>query len=111
MSNSFTGARGEDRAVAFLVGAGYRILGRNLRMPGGEIDVVAMEGQTLVFVEVKRRRGTSHGAALTAVDARKRTRLQGLAADYAQVVAPGSRYRFDIVAIDGNRLTLHRNAF
>ena len=111
MNNSSLGARGEDRAVAFLIGAGYRIVARNLRMPGGEIDVVAMDGQTLVFVEVKARRSRSFGSGLAAVGAQKRSRLASLAADFAQVVAPGARYRFDIVAIDGNRLTLHRNAF
>jgi putative endonuclease len=105
------GRQGEDAAVAFLLRAGYRIVGRNVRLPGGEIDIVALDGRTLVFLEVKRRDGTSFGSALGAVDARKRRRLRELAADYAQIVAPQARIRFDIVSIDGNRLTVHRNAF
>lgn len=111
MSNSSVGAQAENLAAGYLVSLGYRILARNARLPGGEIDIVALDGQTLVFVEVKRRLRGTFGSALGAVHARKRTRLRALAADFAQVVAPRSRYRFDIVAVDGNRLTLHRNAF
>jgi putative endonuclease len=105
------GALGERLAAAFLEQRGYRIVIRNLRLPGGEIDLVCVEGRTLVFVEVKRRNGHSHGGALGAVDARKRGTLRALAADYAQIVAPRARIRFDIVSIDGNRIALHRSAF
>jgi putative endonuclease len=105
------GRAGESAAAAFLAGLGYRIVGRNLRLPGGEIDLVALDERTLVFVEVKRRDGGRFGSALSAVDAAKRRRLRALAADYAQVVAPQARIRFDIVTIDGNRMAVHRNAF
>ena len=105
------GRQGEDAAAAFLVRSGYRILARNVRLPGGEIDIVALDGATLVFLEVKRRDGSAFGSALAAVDRRKRKRLRSLAADYAQIVAPRARIRFDIVSIDGNRLAVHRNAF
>jgi len=110
-SASRKGRSGEEAAARFLIDRGYRIVGRNLRMPGGEIDLVCIEGRTLVFVEVKRREGRAFGSALSAVDARKRRRLRALAADYAQIVAPTARIRFDIVTIDGNRLAVHRNAF
>lgn len=105
------GALGERLAAAFLEEHGYRVVARNLRLPGGEIDLVCVERRTLVFVEVKRRDGRSHGGALAAVDARKRATLRALAADYAQIVAPRARIRFDIVSIDGNRIALHRSAF
>ena len=111
MSNSSSGAWAETQACSYLVSLGFRVVARNVRMPGGEIDIVAQDGPTLVFIEVKRRRRGRFGTALAAVDARKRARLRALAADFAQVVAPEARYRFDIVALDGNRLTLHRNAF
>ncbi|HTU69148.1 MAG TPA: YraN family protein [Candidatus Baltobacteraceae bacterium] len=111
MSTSRKGRRGEDVAAAFLTECGYRVIARNLRTPGGEIDLVAVDGSTLVFVEIKRREGHTFGSALAAVDARKRHRLRAIAADYAQIVAPRARIRFDIVTIDGNRLALHRNAF
>jgi putative endonuclease len=110
-STSRKGRAGEARAAAFLERNGYRIVARNLRGPGGEIDLVCIEGGTLVFVEVKRRDRGGYGSALGAVDARKRRRLRETAADFAQVAAPGARFRFDIVTIDGNRLALHRNAF
>jgi putative endonuclease len=87
------------------------VLARNVRLPGGEIDAVCLDGATLVIVEVKRRDGGSFGPAIAAVDARKRATLRRIAADYAQIVAPSAKLRFDVVALDGNRLTLHRNAF
>lgn len=114
MSSSNTsrkGRWGEELAARFLTEHGYRVIARNLRAPGGEIDLVCIDGATLVFVEVKRREGHSFGSALSAVDGRKRRKLRAIAADYAQIVAPRARIRFDIVTIDGNRLALHRNAF
>ncbi len=110
-STSSKGRQGETRAAAFLAERGYRILVRNLRLPGGEIDLLCLHERTLVFVEVKRRDGKRFGSALAAVDYRKRKKLRALAADYAQIVAPGYPVRFDVVALDGNRLCLHRNAF
>jgi putative endonuclease len=110
-SSSGKGRWGEDRAAAFLIRAGYRIVARNVRAPGGEIDLVCVEEGTLVFVEVKRRQGRRFGSALSAVDRRKRQKLRSLAADYAQIVAPSATIRFDIVTIDGNRIAVHRNAF
>jgi len=98
-------------AVRFLEQHGYRVVARNVRAPGGEIDVVCVDGTILVFVEVKRRLGPAFGPAIAAVDGRKRRTLRAIAADYAQIVAPQARIRFDIVTIDGNRLALHRNAF
>lgn len=111
MSAAAKGRWGEDRAAAFLAGRGYRVLARNVRLPGGEIDAVCLDGPTLVIVEVKRRDSRAFGSALGAVDARKRATLRRLAADYAQVVAPTAKIRFDVVTLDGNRLSLHRNAF
>lgn len=82
-----------------------------MRLPGGEIDAVCLDGPTLVIVEVKRRDSRTFGSALRAVDARKRATLRRIAADYAQFVAPSATIRFDIVTLDGRQLTLHRNAF
>ncbi|HMF27369.1 MAG TPA: YraN family protein [Candidatus Cybelea sp.] len=110
-NNSAKGRLGEDRASRFLASCGYRVLARNVRVPGGEIDALCMDGETLVIVEVKRRDSHKFGSALAAVDARKRARLRAIAADYAQVVAPSAKLRFDVVALDGARLILHRNAF
>ncbi|HTX57838.1 MAG TPA: YraN family protein [Candidatus Acidoferrales bacterium] len=110
-SNSAKGRRGEEQAARFLQTLGYRIVARNLRAPGGEIDLVCVDEGTLVFVEVKRREGRSFGSALSAVHAGKRRKLRMIAMDYAQIVAPQVRIRFDVVTIDGNRIAVHRNAF
>ena len=110
-STTGKGQAAEKRAAALLIALGYRILARNLRGPSGEIDLVCMDGSTLVFVEVKCRTTGTYGSALTAVDARKRRRIRAAAADYAQILAPEARIRFDIVALDGNRVAVHRNAF
>jgi putative endonuclease len=109
--NGTKGRLGEDRASAYLASCGYRVLARNVRVPGGEIDAVCLDGSTLVIVEVKRRDSRTYGSALHAVNARKRATLRRIAADYAQIVAPAATIRFDVVAFDGGRLTHHRNAF
>ena len=95
----------------FLSQAGYRIVARNVRLPGGEIDLVCQDGSTVVFVEVKARWSPRFGTALSAVDARKRRTLRRLAADYVQIVAPNAPIRFDVIAMDGGRLCHYRNAF
>jgi putative endonuclease len=105
------GREGEDRAAHFLTQRGYRIVQRNVRLPGGEIDLICLDGAVLVFVEVKFRNATTFGRALDAIDRRKRLTLRRLAADYAQIVAPKARLRFDVVALDGPKTTLHRGAF
>ena len=61
MSNRETGARGEEIALRHLEGEGYEALERNYRTRAGEIVLVVRRGATLVFVEVKSRRGTSFG--------------------------------------------------
>jgi len=105
------GPAAEEAAARFLQSLGFLIIKRNLRGPGGEIDIVARDADTIVFVEVKARATRGFGSALGAVDARKRARLRAVAADYLQFVAPLSKARFDVVTIDGATLRLHRNAF
>jgi putative endonuclease len=105
------GRAGEDAAVALLQAHGYRIIARNVRLPGGEIDVIARDGDVVVFVEVKARAGASFGAAIGAVDGRKRTTLRALASDWLQIAAPRARARFDVVTFDRGRAQLHRGAF
>lgn len=105
------GRAGEDAAARYLRAAGFLILKRNVRGPAGEIDIVARDGETLVFIEVKARRSRAYGSALSAVDARKRRRLRAAAADFLQFVAPEAKARFDILTFDGTTPRLHRNAF
>jgi putative endonuclease len=110
-STSHKGREGERRAARFLQANGYRIVARNVRLPGGEIDLLCVEQSTVVFVEVKRRDAAHFGRAISGVDRRKRATLRRIAADYAQIVCPLAQIRFDIVTIDGNLLALYRNAF
>jgi len=105
------GRAGEDAAVALLEREGYRVVARNVRLPGGEIDVIARDGDTIVFVEVKTRRSSTFGSAVGAVDARKRKTIRSVAADWLQIAAPRARARVDIVTVERGAATLHRNAF
>lgn len=109
--NRDAGAAGEALAAEFLRGLGYNIVQQNVRLPGGEIDLICRDGDTIVFVEVKARSSRAFGTALGAVDSRKQATLRRLAADYLQFVAPAAVARFDVVALDGNRIRLHKNAF
>ena len=105
------GLTGEDAAVALLRKRGYEIVGRNVRMPGGEIDVVARDGDVVVFVEVKARESRRFGSALSAVDGRKRRTLRRLAGEWLQLFAPRAIARFDVVAADGPRIAHYKDAF
>src|ERR1700687_2355156 len=93
------GRRGERIAERHLRRKGYRILERNFRAWGAEIDLVAMDGETLVFVEVKTRHSVIGGRPEEAVDARKQSRLRRAAEAFALQKRVGERMtRFDIVA-------------
>jgi putative endonuclease len=105
------GDAAEEAAVRYLEALGYRIVERNLRGPGGEIDIVARDGATLVFIEVKARTSGEYGSALSAVDARKRKRIRAIAEDYLQFFAPTMKARFDVLALERGALRLYRGAF
>jgi len=93
--------RGEALAAFLLRLKGYRIEARNWRCPLGEIDIVARDGRTLVFVEVKTRGGASAGTPEDAVDERKRRRLVLLARSYlTRVLGEPPPCRFDVIAVD-----------
>ncbi|HEY3009870.1 MAG TPA: YraN family protein [Micromonosporaceae bacterium] len=98
------GAYGERRAVEFLVGAGMVLLDRNWRCPDGEIDIVARDGDTLVFCEVKTRRGDAYGTPAEAVVATKARRLRRLAAQWmADHPVRPIEVRFDVVSVRPQR--------
>ena len=95
------GKPGEDLACEHLVRQGMRVLARNYRCRSGEIDVVAEDRGTMVFVEVKERSGASHGLAVEAVTREKRRRILRAAHVYAaQHGRSEGPCRFDVVAID-----------
>jgi putative endonuclease len=104
---SGTGRHAEDLAAAFLEEAGLRIVARNWRRPDGELDIVAHDGGTCVFVEVRSRTGEEHGHALEAITPRKRARVVRAARLYLDAETPvADGFRFDVVAVtfwDGGR--------
>ena len=96
------GRRAEDRALAHLEQHGLRLLERNYRCRGGEIDLVMMEGTTLVLVEVRSRSNAGFGSAAETVGARKQARI-ALAARHllrTRQQLRRLRARFDVVALD-----------
>ncbi len=95
-----TGRLGEEKAAELLKEKGYRILERNFRFRGGEIDIVALNAGTLVFVEVKTSRTPRFGDPVEWVDARKQQHLIKAAECYLQNHHCGEcRCRFDVVAV------------
>ncbi len=94
------GRRGERDAERYLKRRGYRILDRNFRAAGAEIDLIATEGGSLVFIEVKARRSVASGTPQEAVDERKQRRIRRAAEIYvARERARDLPIRFDVVAI------------
>ena len=99
------GRRGEDLAAVFLLKNDYRIVNRNWRTKSGEIDIVAIDGDTLVFCEVKSRSSNCWGSGAEAVDFRKQQKIVQTASLYLQ------RYRlnhcscrFDVIEIQNIEL-------
>lgn len=106
------GAQGEERAAEHLLANGYHILTRNWRCNRGEIDIIARDGETLVFVEVKTRSSGRCGTPAEAVTPRKQEKIRQLARIFiyeTQTTAP--HYRFDVVAVSHNGINLIKNAF
>jgi putative endonuclease len=111
-----TGKQGEGIAVDYLEQAGYRIIERNYRCLFGEMDIVAQEGQTLVFVEVKSRKSDRFGDPQLAVGFEKQRKMSRIALHYlGQKRLHALPARFDVIAVrlrpEGDRVELIRNAF
>ena len=110
-----TGAEAEDRAVRWLARQGYEILGRNLYYKPGEIDVVAQDGDTRCFIEIKFRTRRDFGPAVAAVNRRKQVRIAQAARLYLAQSGYRGACRFDVLGIHPEREKWHydliRNAF
>ncbi|MGI4848449.1 MAG: YraN family protein [Janthinobacterium lividum] len=98
------GQAGEDAALDYLQRRGLALVARNFRCKGGEIDLVMRDGQMLVFVEVRRRAHTRFGGAAASVTRTKQARLVIAAQVYLQRFRVPPACRFDVVAIEGERL-------
>lgn len=113
MNKRKTGQEQEVKAACFLKTQRYQILERNYRCKKGEIDLIAREGQYLVFVEVKYRSTNESGLPEEAVDLRKQRQISRVPAWYLtekglDIYTP---CRFDVVAIEGEEIRLYRDAF
>lgn len=99
-AHAATGSAAERAAADFLRKRGYHVLERNFRCRGGEIDLIALDGGTLVFVEVKARRTLSRGTPVEAVTAIKQARVRKAAQSYLAFCGRVfQRIRFDVIAV------------
>ena len=112
------GKTGEDLAVEALERAGYAIVDRRYRSRHGEIDIIARDGEVLVFVEVRRRSAADCGSAAESVTRQKQRKVIRMAVDYLARAGLWEKcaVRFDVVAIDDQgagapTITLYRAAF
>ena len=106
------GRKGERLACRYLLRQGFDILARRHRTRSGELDIVAFEGDTLVFLEVKTRKSRQFGEPWEFVDWRKQQILRRAAEEFIADYDLGQyAYRFDIVSVLGKEVSLFRNAF
>ena len=110
------GERGENLAVWYLKKNGYKIIEQNYRNQAGEIDIIAKEKKTIVFVEVKTRRSIRYGSPKWAVTPKKQRKISMVALYYLKAIKQtDAKARFDVVAITSNRdeprIEIVKNAF
>lgn len=122
-STDTTKARGdqaEDRALAYLKQQGLRLVARNYRVArgpharGGEVDLIMRDRDadaTLLFIEVRAREGSAHGGAAASVTTAKQRRVIYAAQCFLRTLPVEPACRFDVVAIDGDRVEWLRGAF
>ena len=95
------GAHAEEAAAGLLASHGLAIVARNFRTRFGEIDLIARDGETLVFVEVRLRNNANFGGAAASVDSSKRGRIVAAARAYVARLAVEPPCRFDVVTVEG----------
>ncbi len=112
----FLGSEGESFAIQYLIKQGYAIMEHNYKTRIGEIDIIAKDGETIVFVEVKTRTDDTFASPFESVTTAKRQKIKNVASLYLQKQKKESPARFDIISItcnqDGGRSLRHiRDAF
>ncbi|PIU84129.1 MAG: YraN family protein [Elusimicrobia bacterium CG06_land_8_20_14_3_00_38_11] len=105
------GKSGEELAERYLTKLGYKILAQNFRTKYGEIDIIAKDKKTIVFVEVKTRSGDAYGTPQLAVNFYKQKHLSFAAFSFIKKNSLNSDYRFDIIAICDDKIEHIKNAF
>ncbi|RUA00952.1 MAG: YraN family protein [Deltaproteobacteria bacterium] len=94
------GKKNEELAISFLKRLGYRVIEQNFRTRMGEVDIIARDGDTLVFVEVKARRSARYGHPKFAVTPAKQRHLSIAALSYLKKTGNGgTRARFDVITV------------
>jgi putative endonuclease len=114
MNKREVGSNEEELAAKYLAGKGYFIIQKNYRVRQGEIDIVARDGETIVFVEVKYRKNGSAGHPLEAVNVSKQRQICKTALFYLnqnKINPEVTPIRFDVVGILGTEITHIENAF
>lgn len=112
-SRRSVGSAFEETAAKWLISQGFRILMHNFFCCFGEIDLIAEENGTLVFVEVKYRKNDAFGDPAEAVNAAKQRKIRTAASYFlmSRGLSDDVSIRFDVVAILGQKIRLYRNAF
>lgn len=99
-----TGDEGEEQALAHLREAGLQLVQRSFLCKGGEIDLIMRDQTHLVFVEVRKRKNAEFGGALASVTRSKQRKMVHAAQVYLQNIKQQPACRFDLVAIEGEKL-------
>ncbi|APV48492.1 YraN family protein [Betaproteobacteria bacterium GR16-43] len=111
-SRQVEGGEAEERAAQFLAERGMTIVARNFSTRLGEIDLVARDGGTLVFVEVRRRLSSArYGGAIGSIDERKQRRIVAAARLYLARLGSEPPCRFDVIALEAGECHYVRDAF
>lgn len=113
MNKRIIGGNKEEVAVAFLLENNYEIICRNFTCKSGEIDIIAKDGKTLCFIEVKYRKNSRYGYAVESINIKKQQKIYRCANLYLMKNNMDfySNYRFDVVAIQGENIEIIKNAF
>lgn len=109
-TTTMRGREAETAAARYLEQRGLRVVERNFRIRGGEIDLICRDGRTLVFVEVRLRTRRDFGGAAASITVAKQRRIV-LAARHYLAGRPDCDCRFDCVLLDGERIDWLRDAF
>jgi putative endonuclease len=113
MNKREVGKKYEDKAKEYLIANGYKILDTNFNCKIGEIDIIGKNEGYLCFIEVKYRDANSMAKGLYAVDKKKQTKIYKASSIYLMYrqLPQDTACRFDVVSIDGDEITLIKNAF
>lgn len=111
MNKRGTGSFYEDVAVQYLTKHGVKVIERNYNCRIGEIDIIGIDGECLVFFEVKYRKNDNFGSPFEAITLSKQKRIVGCAKYYSVFKNWKGMYRFDAIGITGDKIEWIKNAF